>query len=523
MRTYRMLALAALICPGLWAGSAPIPPNEANPAPGMEVGSWVRESWGNTGASDRLRMGRRKSLLKLTFDAGEKEKTAFKHLTGFSADAAGKLNLWVFAPDAETPQVSVALSTTQAYVWHESKTFPLKQGWNALEVPLAKGNWKTEASKWQFDAGVEHLDDVRAVNLIVLNGKKAGWIVVEGVRADGDAAAKRVAELIEQMSGADFEKQAEAEQELIKVGRPAMEALYQLSRSDRTAVMLRASFALRTIEEAQEELPENPELRDRLLAQREENKFQELSVRTSYILKSLQNERGKVLQLIKDGQAEVARGRVEFPTLKFTKDEEKEAYRKSLDDLDVLTKELTTVVEASLKAEKEAEEKKKGGDGDGRQARRREEARAREEIRARNEDRDEDRGGDAGTERVSGATAHVVSPPIGTRAANTKRQTLQQQARCWRKPRRAANVHCFPGLLLETKPDGGSPTSPIPVVRPWTGSALRSQSGGRADLGESRSGRRDADTRADRTGAAGTRRRRFRGAATRMRAVDLAF
>ncbi len=329
------------------AKAGTIPANEAAPEPGMEVGSWIRESWGNTGSAERQRQ-RKRQVLKISFDGGEQPKASFKHLTGFSADAAGKVTVHVYAPDEQAPEFAIALSTTQAYVWHESKTRKLKQGWNKLEFPLAKGEWKTEASKWQYDAAIDHLNDIRAVNLIALNGKSSGWLLVEGLHYDGDETAKRVAALIAEMGGTDFEKQAAAEQELIKVGRPAMEALYQLSRSDRTAVMLRASFALRTIEEAQEELPENPELREKLMAQREENKFQEMSVRSSYILRSMKNEQEKLAQLVKDGAEEVARARLEVGNLKSTKPEDLEAYKKNLDELDRLTKLLTAVLEQSL-------------------------------------------------------------------------------------------------------------------------------------------------------------------------------
>lgn len=338
------------LCAMLMAAAAEagtIPANEAATEPGMEVGSWIRESWGNTGSAERQRQ-RKRQVLKISFDGGEQPKASFKHLTGFSADAAGKVTVHVYAPDEQAPEFAIALSTTQAYVWHESKTRKLKQGWNKLEFPLAKGEWKTEASKWQYDAGIDHLNDIRAVNLIALNGKTSGWLLVEGLHYDGDETAKRVAALIAEMGGTDFEKQAAAEQELIKIGRPAMEALYQLSRSDRTAVMLRASFALRTIEEAQEELPENPELREKLMAQREENKFQEMSVRSSYILRSMKNEQEKLAQLVKDGAEEVARARLEVGSLKSTKPEDLEAYKKNLDELDRLTKLITAVLEQSL-------------------------------------------------------------------------------------------------------------------------------------------------------------------------------
>ena len=337
-----------------------VPANPAKAKPGIEGGAWSLESWGNSGANEKkIEQGR--VSIKFIYTGGEKEKTAFKHLTGLTAATDGKIHLHVFTPEAKPPQLSLALSTTQAYLWHETKPFDLKQGWNALEVPLGKPHWKTLATAWKLSAGVEHLDDIRAVDLVVWNTKSTGWLLVEGLAADPDEVGKKVGALIEDLTSVDPEKRALAEAGLVAVGRPALEALYQVRNSDRPEVLLRAGWALRKIESAQEELPKDPEIRAQLVKQREQNFFSEAKVRADYILKGLQGERAKVQKLVQDAQEELARGKLELLKLETTPEEEKKAYVTTLEELEKLSQELQKGFEAAERKEADKKEAKPAG------------------------------------------------------------------------------------------------------------------------------------------------------------------
>ena len=309
---------------------------------GMEGGAWSLEGWGNPGSAEKVTRGAGRMALKAIYLAGEKEKCSFKHLTNFGADAAGKATLHVYVPDntAKPPQVALAVSTTLAYIWHESKYMPLKTGWNALEFTLSAPNWKTEKSKWQFDGGIANLGDVRAVNVIFSKPEETGWLIVEGLHFDPDEKGRKVEGLIKQMLAEDFEARAKAEAELIALGRPALEALNQLRNSDDIEVIMRAGNAVRKIESIPEELPNNPELKAQILKQREETLFQESVVRADYLLQTLQSERLRVEKLVKDSEAELARGREEFKKLEFTAEEEKKAYVEKLDQMEKTVKEL---------------------------------------------------------------------------------------------------------------------------------------------------------------------------------------
>lgn len=362
LRVWTGIAAGLLLAAHGWAAEkkpkTEVPENPAKPKPGIESGSWSLESWGNSGTSEKWSQKER-SALKLIYTGGEKDKTSFKHLTYFGADAAGKASLHVFVPpDCEKPpQAGIAVSTTAAYIWHESKTTALKPGWNQLDVPLGSPHWKTQKTKWEFSAGIEHIGEIRAVNLIVHNGAETGWLLVEGLRFDPDETGRKVEKYIADLLGEDFAARATAEEELIKIGRPALEALYQIKNTDRMEIILRAGALLRKIEAQQEELPkDNPELKAQILKQREEQFFEEARRRADYVLKGIQTEREKSLKLIKEAQEELARGKLEFEKLEFTAEADKTAYKTLLTDLERYSKALT---EATALLPDPVEEKKK--------------------------------------------------------------------------------------------------------------------------------------------------------------------
>src|SRR6185295_17206061 len=97
------------------------------------------------------------------------------------------------------------------------------------------------------------------------------------------------------------------------------------------------------IESVQEELPKDPELRTMIEKQKEEDFFGEARRRADYILKGLQNERAKILQVAKEAREELARSRTELQNLKVTSEEDRKAYMDLLAELDRLSKEMLQV------------------------------------------------------------------------------------------------------------------------------------------------------------------------------------
>ena len=344
------------------ASYAEIPDNPKQPDPGLELGTWIVEPWGNPGSTEPVNEEERQ-VLKLTFKGGKKGKAAFKHLTGTTADPDGKVRLHVYAPEEKNPKVSVALSTSPDYVWHESKVHQLNKGWNKIEISLGNECWKTEDTEWMYKTAVKDLNQIRALDFLVYNEKDSGWMYIEGFSLDLDETGIRIADYIEDLTSKDPKKRAEAEEELIKIGRPAIAALQYARASKRPEVSERAKWALRKIEGAEEEFPEDPELQKQVLAKKERIFFEEVMQRTEYALKRLRFERDKMRKLLNDSRRKLNQGRADIELLKYTDEKEKKALLEALEAVE----EHVTELQAGFpereeeKAEPEKEEEAEAG------------------------------------------------------------------------------------------------------------------------------------------------------------------
>ena len=343
----RNLFLSAALLMVAWASAGEVPPPPDGPV-GMERGGWSLEPWGNSGAAERTLI-KDKKVLKLIYTADKKDKAAFKHLTYLGLAKDGKVRLHVYSGEDSPPKVGLAISTTRAYRWHESKPCDLKKGWNKLEFSVGAKDWKTESSQWKHTAAVEPIDQVRAVDIVIYNGENSGVLLAYGLQYDPDERGKQVAGLIKDLQSEDLELRGKAEKALVLVGRPAMEALYQVADDERPEVLLRAASALRQIEEVPEELPADPTVREQYEKQREEQNFDEARRRADYALRALDNERAKLLGLLKEAQAELTLGRTELDQLKFVDVEKRKLYAAALDKIEAALKEVQPLVKPAPK------------------------------------------------------------------------------------------------------------------------------------------------------------------------------
>jgi hypothetical protein len=337
-------ALAALIFTG--AVRAEFAANPDKPAPAMERGAWTLEPWGNSGAVERTNIDGRK-YLKLIFSADKKDKTVFKHLTTLGLNKDGKIRFYVYASEEKPPNVAMAISTTRAYRWHESRQTPLKKGWNKIEYPIGGGNWKTAESKWEYTAAVDPADDVRAINIIIYNGNTTGALLVEGLTCDPDERGKKIEVLVKDLKSDDPETRGKAEMELIKIGRPALEALYQVADDERPEVLLRAASAMRKIEDTPEEMPADPVLRTEIEKQREEQTFDEARRRAEYALRGLEAQRLRLLSLFQETGAELKLGRAGLENLKHIDAEKRALFVNTLDRMEVVLKEIQPLLDTA--------------------------------------------------------------------------------------------------------------------------------------------------------------------------------
>ena len=202
---------------------------------------------------------------------------------------------------------------------------------------------------------VAPIDDVRAIDIVVYNGKESGALYIQGLQYDLDERGEKIAQSAKQLQSEDVDERMAAEKALVAAGQPAKEALNQLLDEERPEVLLRAASALRAIESAQEELPKDPKLRDELLKQKEEQQFEEFRRGAEYTLHGLETERIKLLGVLKDAHDQVAIGRSEIEKLQFTDIDKRKSYSETLDKLDAMVKELQVFV---LEKKKETPVKK---------------------------------------------------------------------------------------------------------------------------------------------------------------------
>jgi len=310
-----------------------VPGNPKKTNSGLETGKWKAEEWGNEGKAEMVNAGVARAL-RLDFTGGDKEKVAFSQQVPVNADPQGEVRMHVYAPDKKPPQVAVYLLTGEKGEWHEAKPFTIKQGWNQLAVKLTSPNWKTAATKWAFKTGVDRADDLRGVGLIVMNGKKSGWVAVQGVSLDASVASKEVDALAKKMLSEDGEERAQAEKALAEVGRPAIPMLRKLKSHERPEVALRAGWALDKIEAKVEDQRRAAE------AKRQEAKaFTEAKERAETLIQDLKGTRGKLQQLASAAREELLRARKTTKDLKAPSDDERKAYEDVLKQLDELSRE----------------------------------------------------------------------------------------------------------------------------------------------------------------------------------------
>ena len=358
MRSFLILSLATILTLSIARSNAiDVPANPAKTAAGMEVGQWSIEPWSNSGSIDRRNVNGQK-LLEILYTSGKQDKAAFKHITHLTLNPKGKIRLFVFTPDEKPPQVGISVSTTAAFKWHESKPRDIKPGWNTLEFDSGTPDWKTEAANWQFSVPIAPPTDVRAFDFIVFNGERTGTIFVQGWTYDSDATGEKIAIYIKDMQSEDAEKRELAEKALVAIGRPALEMLHQIADDDRPEVLLRAASAIKQIEGIPEEKPTDPTLLEAIEKQREAQAFDEARRRSEYTLRGIDNERQRLMALLKDAQSEAVDGRKQLTDLKFTEAEKRKDFTETLDMIDKLMKDIEPLLKIEIPKKPEAPKKK---------------------------------------------------------------------------------------------------------------------------------------------------------------------
>jgi len=79
----------------------------------------------------------------------------------------------------------VAIRTGPQWTWHESTLTNLNPGWNHnISYDLTAGNWKTEASGWEYTSPIGNLNQVQTLSIGVFEYTHPGAVYIDNIRFD---------------------------------------------------------------------------------------------------------------------------------------------------------------------------------------------------------------------------------------------------------------------------------------------------------------------------------------------------
>ncbi len=177
--------------------------------------------------------------LKLIFDPNLQPKAIFYLERPLNLADPRYLSLDLNVPAGSAGWAAISLSTGPSWTWHESLPVPLETGTNTLSFDLQAENYTTAASNWQPVAGIQGLEQVQRLALIVYtcgaafdgleavpgacsdtNAQAAGIVYLDAVRL-GEQALGRQPEAFNLPTTAPVEPRAATFLELTQLSPPA--------------------------------------------------------------------------------------------------------------------------------------------------------------------------------------------------------------------------------------------------------------------------------------------------------------
>lgn len=242
------------------AEAAPEPAKDLVEIPGSPAGEKEREgletwAWGPE-SGDRLALSvvRPKEqadnrVLKFDYIGTRGEKVGAQCPTNLYLAENGKLTFRVYCSEKYAPKMAVAICTGDAYTWQESEPVSLKEGWNEFKADFGSKKWKSAASNWKNDVELQERNDVRALHLLVYNGRNSGYLYIDALQLERDSKfEKQVKELVKMLGDENAETRESAEKELTKTGRPALEYLREAAAHGDAEVAQRAKSIITRFE-----------------------------------------------------------------------------------------------------------------------------------------------------------------------------------------------------------------------------------------------------------------------------------
>lgn len=266
---YRISAAAALAAlllaaPVLHAEAekpAPVPakdiedipksPAEEKAREGLETWAWSSDGPGQAVLVSTVKPKEQAEnrVLKIDYLGTRGDKVSAKCPTDLFLAEKGMLSCQIYSAEKSPPKVAFSVCTSDKYVWQECEPIELKEGWNEVKVDLGGKKWKSAASGWKHEVELQGLNDVRALHLLVYNGRSAGLLYVDGLQADRDEKfSAKCKELVKKLGEEKFEDRENAEKELAAAGRPALEYLREAAENAEPEVAQRAKRVMDKIE-----------------------------------------------------------------------------------------------------------------------------------------------------------------------------------------------------------------------------------------------------------------------------------
>lgn len=218
---------------------------------GLELWTWSGEGPSGTvqGAKLPIKEQPGNIVIKLDYLGTRSEKVGAKCLTDLYLADEGKLTCRFYSAEKNPPRVAFALCAGDQYTWQESEPQPLKEGWNEVELSFSAKKWKSAASNWKYEAELQNRNDIRAVHLLIFNGRQAGELYLDALQLERDQKfCKRMEELAKKLGDENFEAREAAEKELLEAGRKALEFLREAAAGPEAEVAQRAKRIIEKIE-----------------------------------------------------------------------------------------------------------------------------------------------------------------------------------------------------------------------------------------------------------------------------------
>jgi len=157
---------------------------------GLEVRGWRAESvqYSNpieakvvpTGDKDLITGVKR--VLEVSFKGGDRSKAVVRKPVSYSVQpTASSLTFRVANPGKEAISIALGLKTGD-YVYHESEAKEVAPGQvTTLRFDLRANSYKSKATEWANNGGIDHLDDVRELQVLIYNYRSDGRVQISGI------------------------------------------------------------------------------------------------------------------------------------------------------------------------------------------------------------------------------------------------------------------------------------------------------------------------------------------------------